>query len=32
VEEHMTGKRNNEQMICDLINLELMFRLFFAGN
>ncbi|MGB9615456.1 MAG: asparagine synthase-related protein, partial [Fervidobacterium sp.] len=29
VEEHMSGRKNNEQTICDLINLELLFRMFF---
>jgi asparagine synthase (glutamine-hydrolysing) len=28
VKEHMAGKRNHDQLICDLINLELMFRIF----
>ena len=32
VEEHMTGRKNRDQMICDLINLELMFRIFFDAN
>jgi len=32
VEEHMAGRRNHEQIICDLINLELMFRMFFDGD
>jgi len=32
VKEHMTGKKDHDQMICDLINLELMFRIFFDSN
>ena len=29
VEEHMMAKRNHDQLICDLINFELMNRIFF---
>jgi len=29
MKEHMTAKKNHNQMICDLINLELMSRIFF---
>ncbi|MEM2129458.1 MAG: asparagine synthase-related protein [Candidatus Bathyarchaeia archaeon] len=32
VKEHMMGKRNHEQLICDLINLELLFKTFFEAN
>ena len=29
VREHMTARKNHDQLICDLINLELMSRIFF---
>ena len=29
LKEHMSGKRNHDQLICDLINFELMNRVFF---
>jgi len=32
VREHMTAKKNHDQLICDLINFELMNRIFFEAT